>query len=98
MKTFEVDRVSLGFNAAEVYLKFGDVVVILSPSVAKRLLLDLKALQLPLDEPRSHDPKSAPRAESVAHQVLRALYKSHRVNKSLITVNTNRRKKLPDRD
>jgi len=87
-KKIEVNHVTVGCNSAEFYIKFGDVVIFLPPTAAKRLLLELQKLPLPKDAYK--------RPESVSKKILKALYKSHKVTKTLISINTNRRKKLPD--
>jgi hypothetical protein len=96
VKTFEVDKATLGFSPGEIYLRFGEAVIILPPAAAKRLVLDLEKLPLPASTNMGHE-KGGNRQETVAKQVMKALYKSHKLTKSLISVNTNRRKKLPDR-
>jgi len=87
IKTFEAKRAMVGSRAGEFYLKLEDYVIILPPPAAKALAVELKKL-LPPDPPR--------REESVPKKVIKALYKSRKVTKSLISINTGRRKKLPD--
>lgn len=95
LKTELVDRTAVAHNAAEVYIQLGEVVIIIPPQVAKKLLRDLKSLPLPVgDDVRSQ----ARPAESVPRRVIRTLYKSHKLTSTLLLVNTRRRKKLPDRD
>jgi hypothetical protein len=90
-QTLQAETLTLGFNPGEIYLRFGDVVIVVPPSTAKQLIADLKLQHLP-DDPKPLEK----RVESVPKRVIRALFKSRKVNKSLVSVNTGRRKKLPD--
>jgi len=87
IKQFEVDGMIIGSNFAEIYFKVGEVVIILPPVAAKRLLADLRSLDLPADPLR--------REESVPKRIIKALFKSRKVTRNLISVNTGRKKKLP---
>lgn len=101
-KKIEVSRISVGHSSSEMYVRFGEIVIILPPGPAKKLLEDLQqAMQTwesehgKLPDARDHKKK---RRESGPKRVLKALYKSRKVGSKLITINTKRRKHLPFKD
>ena len=103
VRRYAVDRVSVGHNCAEVYIRLGEAMVILPPPAAKHLTRELRRA-LTEWEGRYGAITGEPgaggrnRRESVARKVIRKLYKSHKVSRRLISVNTRRRKHIPDKD
>lgn len=93
IKTETVDKVVVGHNSAEIYFRFGDILIILPPPAAKTLRSELAKLNLIDGTVSKHQAKAA---EPIARQVLKSLFKGKKMTKSLIAVNTKRRKKLPD--
>ncbi|MDP8227912.1 MAG: hypothetical protein P9M15_00505 [Candidatus Electryoneaceae bacterium] len=92
--SFDIEKLSVGHNRAEMYLRLGEAVIILPPAVAKRLADDLRqtidhweAQNGTIAEPRRPHPK-----KSLARQVVKALYKTRKVSNKLISINTRRRK------
>jgi len=96
MKTIDVDKMTTGFNSAEFYLKIGDYVLILPPSTIKRLHIDLNAVLSTIPQSAIGTKPSKKREEPIAKQILKALYKGKQVTRSLIAINTKRKKRLPD--
>ncbi len=96
IKTHLTERVSVGHNNAEFYIRLGDFVLILPPAAAKILVQKLAALPAPANEKTIAGRKKSKKQESIAKQVLKALYKGKMVTKSLIAINTKRKKRLPD--
>lgn len=93
LRTFQTGKMTLGFGAGEIYFRLDDVVVILTPAAAKKLVHDLRELvPSSLD---SHQPEK-PKTESAAQKIIRSLYRSHHPSKSVVTINTTRKKSLPD--
>ncbi len=102
-RVYAVDRAAVGHNRAEVYIRLGDAVVILPPSAAKRLAGELR--QALSDWEARHGAisteagvKGGSRRESAPKRVIKELYKSRKVSRRLISVNTRRRKHIPDKD
>lgn len=94
VKTIYLERAWVGFSGDEFYLRLGDYILILPPAAAKRLRLELG--EMPDNSVKEEHSKSARKAEPISKQVLKALFKSRKVTKSLIAVNTKRRRRLPD--
>ena len=94
LKSIFTDSMVVGHSSSEVYFKFGDIIIIVPPGEAKRFLKQLQSLN------GLTDPQAKPKKKSSWNpkEVLTSLYKTHRYSKSVVTVNTNRKKKLPDRD
>ncbi|NQT34012.1 hypothetical protein HQ587_02385 [bacterium] len=101
-KAIEVDRISVGHNSAEMYIKFGETIVILPPGPAKKLLEDLKQAMRKWESEHGKLPdvkdRKKKRRESVPKRVLKELYKSRKVGSKLISINTRKRKHLPFKD
>jgi hypothetical protein len=97
IKRFTVNSIRIGSRRGEFYLVLGDTIVILPPTaavlLAKELRLQLESYQSEAKMGRMA-PSSPGREESVPKAVLRSLYKSHKVSKHLITINTKRRSHL----
>ncbi len=106
MKNFYIDKISFGYSRAEFWLKIeppGDgkddmVFIILSLPAAKRLLEDLR---LSFEKWKAENPKAVQLAdnksksqETVPRRVLKALYKSRKLTKNLISINTKKRKHI----
>ncbi len=92
---YTVDKISVGHTYAEVYLRFGDGVVVLTPSVAKRMAHDLAETVGQYEDEHgkvSIKPKSR-KKESMPRKVIKSLYKSRRVSPKLVSINTKKRKK-----
>ena len=97
------DHLQTGHNRAELFLKFDDSVIIMPPIAAKRLLFELEKnvaewekVHGVIPNPRARPPK--PKPESAVKRVLKQLYKSRRVTKRLISVNTTRRRHPDKKD
>jgi len=80
-------------------MNLGEAVVILSPVAAKRMTRDLKAAisnyenregEIKLPPGKDHPP------ESSVKKAIKSLYKTHKIGSKLLSINTSRRKKLPD--
>lgn len=91
---FDIDKISVGHNRAEMYLRLGETVVILAPAVAKRLTEDLRQMIDQWEDQNGtiSDPKQPQQKKSLARQVIKALYKSRKVSHNLVSINTRRRK------
>lgn len=107
LRSLDIDKFTLGFNQAEIWLKFEpagaekeDAVFIIMPAkTVKRMLQDLqpafenwrranvKAAKLLEDKPSKY-------TESAPRRVIKALYKSRRLTKNLLAVNTKRRRHI----
>jgi hypothetical protein len=101
--THKPTHLQTGHNRAELFLKFDDNVVIMPPIAAKRLMLELEENVAEWEKlhgviPNPPTPPPKPRPESAAKRVLKQLYKSRRVAKSLISVNTSRRRHPDKKD
>ena len=94
MKNYSVESITVGHNSAEVYIRLGDYVLIMPPVVMKKLQSELSGLHL--TEKPVDTRKKARKPEPIAKQILKALFKGKQVTKSLIAINTKRKKKLPD--
>ncbi len=102
-KSFTVNKVAVGHNAAEVFFRLDETMILMTPGAAKRLARDLKSA-LSSWEAR-HGRIAAPatrkrgaKRESTAKRAIKSLYKSRKVNPKLISVNTSRRKHLPPKE
>lgn len=98
-KNLEVDNIQVGHNFAEMYIRFGENVVIMPPASIKKLTQDLE--KLVEDFESQHGKIKAPpkkKQESSAHKVVKALYKTRKISSKLVSINTKRRKHLPLKD
>jgi len=86
------DSLKVGCRSGEFYIQIGGITIIIPPQTALQLAHDLQ-LQLGDSARQRALPGSPPRRsrDTVAKQVLRSLFKSHKVSKNLIAVNTRRR-------
>lgn len=90
---YTVDRISVGHTYAELYLRFGDGIIVLTPSVAKKMTLDLmEAISRYEDEHGDIRMKPKKAKESLPRKIVKSLYKSRRVSSKLVSVNTRKRK------
>ena len=101
-KAIEVNRISVGHSSAEMYIRFGETIIILPPGPTKKLLEDLRQVMQKWESehgklPDAKDRKKK-RRESVPKRVLKELYKSRKVGSKLISINTSKRKHLPFKD
>ena len=97
----QIERISVGHNSAEIFLRFEDKTVILPPVVGKKLFNDLD--RVVKDWENEHgtikiDSGKRKRKETVPKKVLKELYKSRKVGSKLISINTGKRKHLPLKD
>ena len=95
----KVDNVQVGHNFAEMYIRFGEKVVIMPPASIKKLTQDLE--RLVADFESQHVKIKANRKkkrESSAPKVVKALYKTRKISSKLVSINTKRRKHLPLKD
>ena len=99
-KKIDVDRISVGFNNAEMYLKFSEAVIFLTPAAAKRLRDDLEnsVTNWETEHGRIKPKRGKKREDSVPKRVLKSLYKSKKVGSKMISINTGKRKHLPMKD
>ncbi len=97
MKNHAIDRVNVGHNNAEVYIRLGEFVLIMPPAVMKKLQGELAALLIEIEPAQTAKKQKEKKKEPIAKQILKALYKGKNVTKSLVAINTSRKKKLPDR-
>jgi len=96
----EIDRITVGHNQAEIFIRIADRTIILPPAAGKRLLLELgrKINEWENEHGKIKTAKdSSKKRETVPKKVLKELYKSRKIGSKLITINTGKRKHLPDR-
>jgi len=99
-REFVIKGMSIGHNHAEVYINFGQTVIIMPPATGKKLLKDLRRTLTEWEEQHGRLPegKGKKRRESVPKRVLKELYKSRKIGSKLISINTSKRKHLPMKD
>ena len=97
----EIDRITVGHNQAEIFIRIADRTIILPPAAGKQLLLEL-GRKISTWENEHGKIKTAKdrtkKRESVPKKVLKELYKSRKIGSKLISINTGKRKHLPDRE
>jgi|GEM_PF-2347089 len=90
----KVDKISVGHNFGEMYIRFGDEVFVLSPGAAKRLTLELgSAVEKYEHENGTIQPPTPPHNISLPKRILRALYRESHPTSKLTSINTSKRKK-----
>ncbi|MBM3328276.1 MAG: hypothetical protein FJY67_02225 [Calditrichaeota bacterium] len=105
LKSIDIARLRIGHTQAEFYLAcertgkpggdFEGPMIILTPQAAKSLQRQLKQS---LPGGSTVTMQSGRRKESIARQVIKALYKSRQVSSKMVSVNTSRRRHLPDKE
>ena len=97
----QINRISVGHNSAEIFLRFGDKTVILPPAAGKKLNIDLARAVSNWEKEHGtirDDKSKRKKKETVPKKVLKELYKSRKVGSKLISINTGKRKHLPLKD
>ena len=91
----EILKISVGFRNSEVYIRLGEQTIILPPSAAKKLTSDLaeniKVFEADNGVVKMPKSKKSKSGHSLP-KLLKSLYKSRRVTKKLVSVNTSRKK------
>lgn len=93
-----VDNCTVGHNSAEMYIRLGDVVIVLPPQAMKKLTQDLKQSIDKWEAEHGRIKGKKEKQQSVPRKVIKALYKSRKVSRNLVSINTKRRKHLPRKD
>jgi hypothetical protein len=96
-----IDRITVGHNQAEIFIRIADRTIILPPVAGKQLTLELgrKITAWEIEHGKIRETKGElKRRETVPKKVLKALYKSRKIGSKLISINTGKRKHLPDKD
>lgn len=95
-KGLQIDRISVGHNRAEIYVKLDETVIIMPPEAALKFKTDLHNHLDAWEKdngtiPDAH-PTKASKEESVSRKVIKQLYKSRKIGPKLLSINTKRRK------
>ncbi len=101
VKKLTAEKIQVGHNFAEMYIRFDEEVVMMPPASIKKLTEELS--RLVKDYEKQHGKIKPPRRkrgkqQSTAQKVVKALYKSRKVSSKLVSINTKRRKHLPLKD
>jgi len=97
LEKIEVKRISLGFRNSEIFIRIDDRTIILPPSAAKKLTFDLEehiqSFEVENGKIKVFNPinKKSKSGQSLS-KLLKSLYKSRKVTKRLVAVNTRRKK------
>lgn len=97
----EIDRIAVGHNRAEIFIRMADKTIILPPAAGKQFLLDLgrKITAWENEHGKIREAKGErKKRETVPKRVLKELYKSRKIGSKLISINTGKRKHLPSKE
>jgi len=98
LKKLEIEKISVGHTNSEVYLKFEDSSIVMTPSTSKKMVEDLNRVITDFEKKYGKiklPKKQGKKRESTVSRVVRSLYKGKKVSSNLIAVNTKRKKNLP---
>ncbi len=92
-KGYTIDKMSVGHNSAEMYIHLEQTVIMMVPSIAKRMTIELREELIKYEEEfGTIRPKQSPRKESLPRKIIKEFYKSRQVSSKIVSINTKKRK------